>query len=83
MPNADSTCIKAPKDIPAQKLLGLADVTTKAWHGCELAEVQKGDVVGIWGCGTIGLSILKLSLFRGAKEVCSVDLDPHRLTLAA
>ena len=82
VPNADLTCVKAPKDIAATKLLGLADVTTTAWHGCELAEVQKGDVVGVWGCGPVGLSILRLSLFRGAKKVYAVDKDPHRLALA-
>ncbi|KAL3417447.1 Zinc-type alcohol dehydrogenase-like protein [Phlyctema vagabunda] len=83
VPNADLTCIVAPKDIEAKKILGLADVTTTAWHGCELAEVQKGDVVGVWGCGPIGLSIIRLSFFRGAQKVYAVDVDKHRLELAA
>lgn len=82
VPNADLTCVKAPKDIEAKKLLGLADVTTTAWHGCELAEVQPGDVVGVWGCGPVGLSIQRLSLFRGAKKVYAIDKDPQRLALA-
>ncbi|KAL2031092.1 hypothetical protein VTO58DRAFT_106443 [Aureobasidium pullulans] len=53
------------------------------WHGCELAEVTKGDVVGVWGCGAIGLSIQKLSLFRGARKVYAIDKDPQRLKIAA
>ncbi|MCJ1365510.1 hypothetical protein MMC16_004633 [Acarospora aff. strigata] len=37
---------KAPKDgASPEKLLALADVTTTAWHGCELAVVGKADVV--------------------------------------
>jgi threonine dehydrogenase-like Zn-dependent dehydrogenase len=82
VPNADLTCIKAPKTLSAKKLLALADVTPTAWHGCELAEVTKGSVVGVWGCGAIGLSIQKLSLFRGAKRVYAIDTDKFRLSIA-
>ncbi|TIA50972.1 alcohol dehydrogenase GroES-like domain-containing protein [Aureobasidium pullulans] len=83
VPNADLTCVKAPMDVDAKKLVALADVTPTAWHGCELAEVTKGDVVGVWGCGAIGLSIQKLSLFRGARKVYAIDKDPQRLKIAA
>ncbi|PQE13274.1 hypothetical protein CJF32_00010636 [Rutstroemia sp. NJR-2017a WRK4] len=82
VPNADLVCVKAPKDVPAKKLLGLCDVTPTAWHGNELAEVGKGDVVGVWGCGAVGLSIQRLALFRGAKKVYAIDKDPERLALA-
>jgi len=82
VPNADLVCIKAPKDIEAKKLLGLADVTTTAWHGCELAEVREGDVVGVWGCGAVGLSIQRLAKLRGAKKVYAVDKDSQRLKIA-
>lgn len=82
VPIADLTCVKAPKDVDAKKLLGLADVTTTAWHGNELAEVGKGDIVGVWGCGPVGLSIQRLALLRGAKKVYAVDKDPLRLQLA-
>ena len=39
-------------------------------------------MVGVWGCGPIGLSIAKLALFRGAKKVYAVDPDPRRLEIA-
>ena len=82
VPNADLVCVKAPKDVEAKKLLGLADVTTTAWHGCELAEVREGDVVGVWGCGAVGLSIQRLARFRGAKKVYAFDKDEKRLNIA-
>ncbi|KAH9897099.1 S-glutathione dehydrogenase [Xylariomycetidae sp. FL2044] len=84
VPNADLVLIKCPEDLPAKKALALADVTDTAWHGVELAEVSKGDVVGVWGCGPIGLSIQKLSKeIRGAAKVYAVDKDPQRLKIAA
>ncbi|KAL1874196.1 hypothetical protein Plec18167_006133 [Paecilomyces lecythidis] len=82
VPHADLTCLKAPMDVDAKKLLGLADVTTTAWHGCELGEVGKGDIVGVWGCGPVGLSIQKLAKLRGAAKVYAVDKDPNRLKIA-
>jgi threonine dehydrogenase-like Zn-dependent dehydrogenase len=82
VPNADLVCVKAPRDIDAKKLLGLADVTTTAWHGCELAEVRKGDVVGVWGCGPVGLSIQRLAKFRGASKVYAFDKYANRLAIA-
>ncbi|KAM0208137.1 hypothetical protein ACHAQI_007147 [Fusarium lateritium] len=82
VPNADLTCVKAPKDIAAAKLVGLADVTPTAWHGCELAEVGEGDVVGVWGCGAVGLSIQRLAQLRGARKVYAIDKDAHRLDIA-
>ena len=43
---SDIVLVKAPKDgASPEKLLALADVTTTAWHGCELAVVGKADVV--------------------------------------
>ncbi|KAI7967960.1 hypothetical protein EIK77_000701 [Talaromyces pinophilus] len=82
VPNADLTCIKAPDDIPPKELLGLADATTSAWHGCELAEVGKGDIVGVWGCGAVGLSIQRLAKLREASKVFAVDKDQTRLQIA-
>ncbi|KAI7448736.1 alcohol dehydrogenase GroES-like domain-containing protein [Hortaea werneckii] len=83
VPNADIVLIKCPEDMAAKKALALADVTDTAWHGVELAEVSEGDVVGVWGCGPIGLSIQKLSKeIRGAKKVYAIDKDPHRLKIA-
>ncbi|KAH7089283.1 S-glutathione dehydrogenase [Paraphoma chrysanthemicola] len=82
VPNADLVCVKAPKDIDPKKLVGLADVTPTAWHGNELAEVGKGDVVGVWGCGAVGLSIQRLAKFRGAAKVYAIDKDVKRLAIA-
>ena len=51
VPNAKIVLVKAPKsreEVSPEKSFALADVTTTAWHGCELAEVDNGDVVEVW-----------------------------------
>jgi threonine dehydrogenase-like Zn-dependent dehydrogenase len=82
VPNADLTCLKAPHDVDARKLLSLSDVVSTAWHALELAEVRYEDVVGVWGCGPIGLSIQRLAKLRGASIVYAMDRDPQRLQRA-
>jgi threonine dehydrogenase-like Zn-dependent dehydrogenase len=63
-------------------LLGLSNAITTAWHALELAEVQEGDVVSVWGCGPIGLAVQQLAMLRGAKKVYAMDRDSQRLRLA-
>ncbi|KAJ5213956.1 hypothetical protein N7449_001125 [Penicillium cf. viridicatum] len=82
VPHADLSCVKAPEHIDAQKLLGLTNVVTTAWHALELAEVQEGDVVGVWGCGPIGLTVQRLARLRGAKKIYAMDKDAQRLRIA-
>ncbi|KAJ5963963.1 Branched-chain amino acid aminotransferase II [Penicillium vulpinum] len=82
VPHADLSCVRAPPNIDARKLLGLTNVVTTAWHALELAEVQDGDVVGVWGCGPIGLAVQRLAKLRGAKKVYAMDKDAQRLRIA-
>ncbi|EKV09786.1 Formaldehyde dehydrogenase, putative [Penicillium digitatum] len=82
VPHADLSCVRAPEHIDARKLLGLTNVMTTAWHALELAEVQEGDVVGVWGCGPIGLATQRLAKLRGAKKIYAMDKDAQRLRIA-
>lgn len=82
VPHADLSCVKAPEHIDARKLLGLTNVVTTAWHALELAEVQEGDVLGVWGCGPIGLAVQRLARLHGAKKIYAMDKDPQRLRIA-
>jgi threonine dehydrogenase-like Zn-dependent dehydrogenase len=82
VPNADLTCVRAPRYVDARKLLGLTNVVTTAWHALELAEVRGGDVVGVWGCGPVGLAVQRLAKLRGASIVFAMDRDGQRLKIA-
>ncbi|KAH6970203.1 chaperonin 10-like protein [Fusarium avenaceum] len=81
VPNADLTYVKAPRDIAATKLVGLANVTPTAWHGYKLADIGKGDIVGVWGYSAVGLSIQCFAKLRGARRVYAIDKDANRLDI--
>ncbi len=53
-----------------------------AIHAVDLAHLQVGMSVGVFGCGPIGLLILQLSRLAGANKVIVTDILPHRVEAA-
>jgi len=84
VPFADVNCLVVPPEteLPDEKVLFLSDILPTAWHGTELASVNQGDVVAIWGAGPVGLLIAQCAFARGAKRVIMVDNVPFRLQFA-
>jgi L-iditol 2-dehydrogenase len=53
-----------------------------ALHALDLAHLQLGMSVGIFGCGPIGLLILQLARLFGADRILATDILPHRVEAA-
>jgi L-iditol 2-dehydrogenase len=53
-----------------------------AIHAVDLAHLQVGMSVGVFGCGPIGLLILQLARLAGVNTVIATDILPHRLEVA-
>jgi L-iditol 2-dehydrogenase len=53
-----------------------------AIHAVDLAHLQVGMSVGVFGCGPIGLLILQLARLAGVNKVIATDILPHRLEVA-
>jgi glutathione-independent formaldehyde dehydrogenase len=84
VPYADFDCLKLPGsagDELEDDFVLLADIFPTAWHATELANVQRGDSVAVFGAGPVGLLSAYSSLLRGAAEVYVVDRAPERLKL--
>ena len=60
----------------------LSDIFPTGYHGAELAGVQPGDSVAVFGAGPVGLLAAHSSFLRGAARVFMVDYQPDRLALA-
>jgi glutathione-independent formaldehyde dehydrogenase len=60
----------------------LADIWPTGYHATELADVQPGDSVVIWGAGPVGLMAALSCDVKGASKVMIVDRKPDRLSLA-
>jgi threonine dehydrogenase-like Zn-dependent dehydrogenase len=61
----------------------LADIFPTGWHATELAGIQAGDSVVIYGAGPVGLMATLSASLRGASKIIVIDHQADRLKLAA
>jgi glutathione-independent formaldehyde dehydrogenase len=60
----------------------LSDIFPTGYHGTELAGVEPGRTVAIFGAGPVGLMAALSASVRGAAQTFVVDFQPDRLALA-
>ncbi len=53
-----------------------------AIHTVDLGKIKPGMVVGVYGCGPIGLLTIQMARVAGASEIIATDILPHRLEAA-
>lgn len=84
VPYADFNCLKLPEDAPEKEddYVMLADIFPTGWHATELAGVQPGESVLIYGAGPVGLMAAYSAQIKGAGLIMIVDRHPDRLALA-
>jgi threonine dehydrogenase-like Zn-dependent dehydrogenase len=82
VPHAAVNAFKVPDGVTDLQALFLSDAAPTAYTGVDLAEIQPGDTVAIWGCGGVGVMAIRLALLNGAERVIAIDRLPERLALA-
>lgn len=85
VPYADFNCIKLPGqpgDEFEEDFLMLADIFPTGFHATELAMVQAGSTVAIYGAGPVGLLAAHSAIIKGAAQVFVVDQSEPRLKIA-
>jgi len=82
VPFGEVNCMKVPEGVADEQALYLSDILPTSYHAVVDTGVQKGDVVGIWGLGPIGLCCIKWALLKGASKVYAIDTVPTRLAMA-
>jgi glutathione-independent formaldehyde dehydrogenase len=84
VPYADFNCLVLPEDAREKEddYVMLADIFPTGWHSTELACVQPGDSVVIYGAGPVGLMAAYSATIKGASKIMVVDRLPDRLHLA-
>jgi glutathione-independent formaldehyde dehydrogenase len=83
VPFADFNLLELPPgDEHENDFTMLSDIFPTGWHGTELAGIQPGDAVAVFGAGPVGLMAAHSARIRGAREVFVVDHQPDRLALA-
>lgn len=82
VPLADVNLLKVPENMEDEKVLFLSDIVSTGYHATELAKVQEGDTLAVWGAGPIGLMAMAWAKYKGCKKIVAIDCVPERLHLA-
>ncbi len=83
IPYADFNALKLPDgDEHEDSFAMLADIFPTGWHGTELANLEAGESVAIYGAGPVGLMAAYSAKLKGAAEIYVVDRVRSRLELA-
>ena len=81
VPWADTNLVRLPDDIDDEQAILMSDILPTAWFGADLAQIEEGDHVVVFGCGPVGqLAIASAKLMGG--RVIAVDRLADRLDMA-
>ncbi|MEZ0074155.1 zinc-binding dehydrogenase [Planotetraspora sp. GP83] len=84
VPYGDFNCLVLPDDAKEKQndYVMLADIWPTGWHTTQLAQVEAGDSVVIYGAGPVGLMAAYSATLKSASKVMVVDRHPDRLAKA-
>lgn len=82
VPWADTNLVPIPDAISDDTAIMMSDILPTAWFGADLAQIEEGDHVLVFGCGPVGLLTVACAKLMGGR-VIAVDSLPDRLAMAA
>lgn len=82
VPHADNDCFPVPEGLRDEQVLFFSDAAPTGYMGAEFCNIQRGDVIAVWGCGGVGLMAQKSAYLMGAERVIAIDRFPERLRMA-
>jgi glutathione-independent formaldehyde dehydrogenase len=84
VPYGDFNCLRLKEDAEEKETdyVMLADIWPTGYHATEMAGLEPGESVVIYGAGPVGLMAAYSAVVRGAAQVMIVDRHTDRLRLA-
>jgi threonine dehydrogenase-like Zn-dependent dehydrogenase len=82
IPYANVGPVKLPEHVTDQQAILISDIWPTGYFGADLAEIEDGDTVAVFGCGPVGLFSIVSAYMMNAGRVLAVDREPSRLEMA-
>jgi threonine dehydrogenase-like Zn-dependent dehydrogenase len=82
VPFADIGPIKIPEGLTDEQVLFLSDILPTGFMGADMCDIQRGDVVAVWGAGPVGQLAIASAKLLGAERIIVIDRFPYRLKMA-
>lgn len=82
IPFANVNLVKLPSDVSDEQAILLSDIFPTGYFGADLADIEPGHTVAIFGCGPVGQFAIASAKLMGAGRILAVDNIPSRLEMA-
>jgi threonine dehydrogenase-like Zn-dependent dehydrogenase len=82
VPFAHVNLVKLPDSVSDDQAILLSDIFPTGYMGADIAEIQEGDIVAVFGCGPVGQFAIASAMLMGAGRVLAVDRLASRLEMA-
>ncbi|MDW5377523.1 zinc-dependent alcohol dehydrogenase [Halomonas sp. HP20-15] len=82
VPFADVNVFKVPEGVRDEQALFVSDAVPTGYYGADIADIEPGDTVAVWGCGGVGQMAMRSAYLLGAERVIGIDRFADRLALA-
>ena len=80
VPYGNTGPLKVPDSLTDEQVIFLSDILPTGYFGADIANVQPGQDVAVFGIGPVGYFAVMSSFLRGAARVFAVDREDDRLT---
>ena len=82
VPFANVGLVKLPDNVSDDQAIMISDIFPTGYFGADLAEIEAGDTVAVFGCGPVGQFAILSAKLMGAGRVLAIDRHPSRLAAA-
>ena len=82
VPFAHTNVLKLPDEVSDEQAIILSDIFPTAYFGADIAAVQPGNTVAVFGCGPVGQLVIASCKLMRAGRIFAVDCIEDRLAMA-
>ena len=82
IPYAHVGMVKIPDNVSDDQAILVSDIFPTGWFGADLAGIEPGHSVAVFGCGPVGQFAIASARLMGAGRIIAVDHHPDRLEMA-
>lgn len=82
IPFANVGLVKLPDEVSDEDAIAISDIFPTGYFGADIAEIEDGDTVAVFGCGPVGQFAILSAKLLGAGRVLAVDGLDDRLAAA-
>ena len=83
VPFANANLVKLPDTVSDDAALMISDIFTTGYFGADIAHIEPGHTVAVFGCGPVGQFAIASAFMFGAGRVIAVDAFADRLAMAS